>query len=432
MPKKKEVNTKTNLHPMFAVKLGGMELQRTVPVAETNLVKTRDPNFNKILGGGIPTMGITEFWGESGGGKSTAGIEATRAFLGNIDDSRGCAWFDVEYSGSTIWMNKCGIDYDLDGKGQIQYQDVKFPDGRVVRMPLLDPNLGIMRPPAGMSGNKIFTAIRDLVRSNTVKLIVLDSLAALVPEQDILGAENSKNDDLAKTVVGSFARMVGNCLKQLRPYLIEYQVQLIFINQLRTKLTNYGGMDVSPGGRAAEHYRDISIQFVKMGASEKYNADFVECQSGEEATGFKSKLISKRSKVADNILSSIEVGINYTSGIDHLYNTISYAKAEGYLFTTGSSCRIKLFTPDAETGKMYMKFKNKVERMQFIQDNPEWWADYCEQMGTAELEEYEVEDTPEWEGVEDTDEEIAFSQAADGSDEELKEDRASAELDELK
>jgi len=431
MAKSKPTTPPDGAHPMFSVNLPGVQLQRTISVAETNIIPTRDPNFNKILGGGIPTMGITELWGGSGGGKSTGGIEITRSFL-KTADPRGCVWIDAEYSTSTPWMNKCGIPYDLDSRGEIQYVDVPNRDGSISKMPLLDPNLGFLRPPAGMSGNKIFLVIRDLVRSDTVKLIVLDSLAALVPEQDLVGAD--KKEDLASNVIGSFARMVGSCLKQLRPYLIEYQVQLVYINQLRAKLTNYGSIDTSPGGRAAEHYRDLSIQFIRLGESDHYNENFESVTSGQQALGFKSRLIAKRSKVGVNRLSSIEIGFSTLTGIDNFYNSIAHAKAEGYLYTSGSMSYIKLFTPD-ESGNMFMKFRGKEQRLKFIRDNPEWWEDYCQQIGTAELSEYEASEEEEtaWAGRDTlgANEEEVFSATANGTPEEVKAEREGAGLDEL-
>ncbi|HCL26131.1 MAG TPA: recombinase RecA, partial [Dehalococcoidia bacterium] len=175
--------------------------------------------------GGIPRGRVTEIFGAESAGKSTMAIHimAETQRLGGI-----AAYIDVEHALDPVYAKNCGLDLD---------------------------SLLIAQPD---SAEQALDITEQLVRSGAVDAVVVDSVAALVPQAEIEG-------DMGDTHVGLQARLMSQALRKLTSTIHRSKTAVLFINQLREKIgVTYGSPEVTPGGRALKFYSSVRIDLRRV------------------------------------------------------------------------------------------------------------------------------------------------------------------------
>ena len=170
--------------------------------------------------GGIPKGRVTEIYGAESSGKTTvaAQIVAQAQKAGGI-----AAYVDAEHAVDPVYFKQLGVDVD---------------------------NLLISQPSTGEEGLEVVDA---LIRSNAVSVVVLDSVAALVPKAEIEG-------DMGDSHVGLQARLMSQALRKITGNLNKTGTAAIFINQLREKIgVMFGNPETQPGGRALKFYSSVRL-----------------------------------------------------------------------------------------------------------------------------------------------------------------------------
>ena len=190
-------------------------------VADVEVIPTGVLGLDVALGaGGLPKGRIVEIYGPFGGGKSTLALHcvAEAQKLGNR-----CAYIDVEYGLDPKYAGAIGVDVD---------------------------SLLIAQP---SNGNDAFEVIERLVATGEIGLVIVDSVAALVPRAELEGDYGDAN-------VGLQARMMSQALRKLTGLVGKTNTILLFTNQLREKVgVIYGSPEVTPGGRALPFYASVRI-----------------------------------------------------------------------------------------------------------------------------------------------------------------------------
>jgi recombination protein RecA len=193
------------------------------PEAKLNVsaIPTGSLSLDIALGiGGVPKGRITEIYGPESAGKSTL-AQAQRG--GGI-----AAYIDVEHALDPEYARNCGIDID---------------------------ELLISQPDTGEQALEICEA---LIRSNAVDIVIVDSVAALVPRAEIEG-------DMGDSLPGIQARLMSQALRKLTGAVARSNTALIFINQLREKVgVVFGNPEVTPGGRALKFYSSVRIEIRRV------------------------------------------------------------------------------------------------------------------------------------------------------------------------
>lgn len=205
-----------------------MKLGERPKVTDVPVISTGALTLDLALGiGGIPYGRVTEIYGPESSGKTTL----TLSIIAEAQKAGGvCAFIDAEHALDPVYAESIGIDIK---------------------------NLLISQPDTGEQALEI---VESLVRSGAVDLIVVDSVAALVPKAEIDG-------NMGDSVMGMQARLMSQALRKLTAIISKTNTALIFINQIRMKIgVVYGNPETTTGGMALKFYSSIRIDIRKIEA----------------------------------------------------------------------------------------------------------------------------------------------------------------------
>ena len=190
-------------------------------------ISTGSMNLDKALGiGGLPKGRITEIFGHEGSGKTTLALHV----IANAQKSGGyCAFIDAEHA----------LDMQLASKLGVKLQ----------QMVLAQPD----------SGEKALEIADTLIRSGTMSVVVIDSVAALVPQAELEG-------EMGDVVMGGQARLMSQALRKMSSSISKTETVVIFINQIRSKIGMvFGNPETTSGGVALKFYASIRLEVKKRG-----------------------------------------------------------------------------------------------------------------------------------------------------------------------
>ena len=184
---------------------------------QSKMISTGFYSIDHILNGGLGPGRIYEVYGPNSSGKTTLAINIAKSLQDQDADYR-ILYVDMEGSLDGIYLQSIGIDLD--------------------RLLLIQPR----------TGEEALEAIETMIRSRTVKLIVLDSLATLVPKAEI-------EQGINKDTMGLQARLVSKALRILNPLLVETDTIWLILNQIRKKIgVMFGNPETTPGGESLGFY----------------------------------------------------------------------------------------------------------------------------------------------------------------------------------
>ena len=275
-------------------------------------IPTGSLSLDIALGGGLPKGRVIEIFGPEASGKTTVCLHA----VAEVQKAGGtAAYVDAEHALDPSYAKRLGVDIE---------------------------KLLISQPDSGEQGLEV---VETLVRSNAVDIIVVDSVAALVPQAEIEG-------DMGDAVMGMQARLMSQALRKLTAVISRTKCTVIFVNQLRMKIgVMFGNPETTTGGQALKFYSSVRMDIRRIS----------QIKQGDMVIGNHVRVKVVKNKVAPPFREA-EFDIMYNEGISRQGDLIDLAAAHNVVDKAGAWYEYngQKIAQGREAAKQYLRDNPKV------------------------------------------------------------------------
>ena len=280
--------------------------------AQVETIPSGSISLDLALGGGLPRGRVIEIYGPESSGKTTLTLHA----IAEVQRAGGTAAFiDAEHALDPSYAKRIGVDID---------------------------NLLLSQPD---NGEQALEIVETLVRSNAVDLVVVDSVAALVPRAEIEG-------EMGDSLPGLQARLMSQALRKLTSVISRSKTTVIFINQIRMKIgVMFGNPETTTGGNALKFYSSVRMDIRRIG----------QIKQGESVIGNRTRVKVVKNKIAPPFREA-EFDIMYNEGISKPGDILDQATTRNIVEKSGAwfSYNGEKIAQGREAAKTYLQANPKV------------------------------------------------------------------------
>jgi recombination protein RecA len=285
-----------------------MRMGQRTTAEQIEVIPSGSLSLDLALGiGGLPKGRVVEIYGPESSGKTTLALHA----IAEAQKRGGtCAFIDAEHALDPTYARKLGVDVD---------------------------NLLISQPDAGEQALEICDT---LVRSGAVDVVVIDSVAALVPRAELEG-------EMGDNHMGLHARLMSQALRKLTGSVSKSNTMLIFLNQIRLKIgVMFGNPETTTGGNALKFYASVRMEIRRIGS----------IKDRENVTGNQTRVKVVKNKLAPPF-REVEFDIMYGEGISKLGELIDLGVKAGVVEKSGAwySCDSQRIGQGRENAKQFLR-----------------------------------------------------------------------------
>jgi recombination protein RecA len=294
-----------------------MRLGADGPIREIEGISSGSISLDLALGGkGFPRGRVVEIYGPESSGKTTLALHV----VANAQKGGGiCAFVDAEHAMDPAYARKLGVGLD---------------------------DLLVSQPDTGEQALEI---VDTLVRSDAVDVIVIDSVAALVPRAELEG-------EMGDSFVGLHARLMSQAMRKLTGSISKSKCLVIFINQIREKIgVMFGSPETTTGGRALKFYASVRCDIRRIG----------QLKDGDVVVGNRTKVTVVKNKIAPPF-RKVEFDIVYNRGISKEGDLLDLGMTHGLVLKSGTWFSYKHPTE----GEVRLG-QGRERSRQFLIDNPD-------------------------------------------------------------
>tara|TARA_B100001179_G_scaffold217202_1_gene188830 strand:- start:193 stop:1299 length:1107 start_codon:yes stop_codon:yes gene_type:complete len=267
---------------------GSIIMLGDAPKVDIDAISTGSIGLDEALGvGGIPRGRVIEIYGPESSGKTTLTLHV----IAEAQKTGGvCAFIDAEHALDPVYAKNIGVKID---------------------------NLLVSQPDTGEQALEI---VDSLVRSGNVAVVVVDSVAALTPKDEIEG-------DMGAHHVGKQARLMSQALRKLTALVAKSKTTVIFINQIRMKIgVMFGSPETTPGGKALKFYSSVRLDIRRI----------AQIKKGDDVVGSRTRVKVAKNKVAAPFRQT-EFDIIYGEGISKNGELLALGEKYGFIQKAGAS-----------------------------------------------------------------------------------------------
>lgn len=251
-------------------------------------IPTGSSSLDIATGGGYPLGRLIELYGPPSSGKSTLSLHA---ICEAQKQELLCAYVDAEHTFDTIYAEAIGVD--------------------MAKLIFSQPDCG----------EQALDVVETLARSGAVRVIVVDSVAALIPKAEL-------DADMGENKMGLHARLMSQAMRKLTPVAAQHHVLIMFINQLRQKIgVMYGNPETTTGGEALKFYASMRLDIRRKET----------LSLGNEKTGIRSAVKLVKNKTA-SAYKVAEINILFGTGIDWAQDLFDVCVARDVILRKGAWC----------------------------------------------------------------------------------------------
>ncbi len=283
------------------------------PRVDVNAISTGSIGLDEALGvGGLPRGRIIEIFGPESSGKTTLSLHV----IAEAQKTSGiCAYIDAEHAMDPQYAAKLGV--------KISELLISQPD----------------------TGEQALDIVESLVRSGKIDVIVIDSVAALTPKDEIEG-------DMGAFHVGKQARLMSQALRKLTAIVAKSKTVVIFINQIRMQIgVMFGNPETTPGGKALKFYTSVRLDIRRI----------AQIKKGDEIMGGRTRVKVVKNKVGAPFKQT-EFDIMYNEGISREGEIMALGEKTGLLTKSGNSYKYgeETIGRGYDAARQYLKENKKV------------------------------------------------------------------------